>query len=371
MSNPPWSILPMVLLSLGAVISSPSLSPQLLHKAISGRDPKPPGVLIFHPEILNVLETLSVLTGGETQKEFNGLYVRPLPKISQRLGVNHTHTLLLKDGTDVLDSGRRAIAKLTQLKFLDFTYPRRSLFKFNEALKDTHQSSHFPSILQRRKLNGDTQLMSISTATITAQWIRSFDPRNSGLRVFHSQLDEHGGVRPVAIDSMIITGYFLYDQFDGLQLLHLPLKKNLTLLILLSTKVTNKKSYMLPNQYNPLELLKRGKKVTVKVQIPKIEFEYRVELVPTALNEMGIQRVHRKDADFSRLTSSKIKLSSMVHATSIRIDEFGINEEPFEVDIRTYQKALRSNRQFIANRPFFFSVVTQEQVLFTGEFLGR
>jgi len=321
----------MQLMLLGASISSPSLSPQLLHKLISGRDPLPPGVLIYHPEVLNALETLSVITDGETYKEFDGLYVRPLPKISPELWVNHTNTLLLAEGTGVLYPGLQAIAELAQLKFIDFTFPRRSLFKFNEFLKDTHQSSYFSSILQRRKLNADTQLISVSTATMSAQWIQSFDPKNSGLRVFHSQVDEHGGSRTVAIDSMVMTGSFLYDDFKGLQLLHLPLKNNLTFLILLSPQISDKKSYKIPNQYNPLELLKKGYLETVDVQIPKLEFEYRSELVPTALNGMGIRRVHEKDADFSRLTLNKIKLSSMVHATSIRLDEFGINEEPFEI----------------------------------------
>nr|XP_016928204.1 alpha-2-antiplasmin-like [Drosophila suzukii] len=370
MKYPLWLKLLMQLMLLGASISSPSLSPQLLHKLISGRDPLPPGVLIYHPEVLNALETLSVITDGETYKEFNGLYLRPLPKISPELWVNHTNTLLLAEGTGVLYPGMQAIAELAQLKFIDFTFPRRSLFKFNEFLKDTHQSSYFSSILQRRKLNADTQLISVSTATMSAQWMQSFDPKNSGLRVFHSQVDEHGGSRTVAIDSMVMTGNFLYDDFKGLQLLHLPLKNNLTFLILLSPQIRDKKSYKIPNQYNPLELLKRGNFETVDVQIPKLEFEYRTELVPTALNGMGIRRVHKKDADFSRLTLNKIKLSSMVHATSIRLDEFGINEEPFEIRTLAFSKVLRSNQLFMADRPFFFSIVSENQVLFTGEFLG-
>jgi len=57
--------------------------------------------------------------------------------------VNHTNTLLLAEGTGVLYPGLQAIAELAQLKFIDFTFPRRSLFKFNEFLKDTHQSSYF------------------------------------------------------------------------------------------------------------------------------------------------------------------------------------------------------------------------------------
>ncbi|XP_016967751.1 intracellular coagulation inhibitor 2-like isoform X2 [Drosophila biarmipes] len=370
MKYPVWLEILMQLIWLGSSISNPSLSPQLLHKLISGQDPVPPGVLIYQPGVINALETLSVLTDGESQKEFNGLYVRPLPRISQRLWLNHTNTLLLKDGTEVLDSGKRAIANLANLELIDFTYPRRSLFKFNEFLKDTHQSSYFSSILQRRKLKWDTQLISVSTATMSAQWIQSFYPKFSKLRVFHSQVDEHGGNRKVAVESMIVEGNFLYDEFDGLKLLHLPLKENSTLLVLLSPEVRDKNSYELPNRYNPLELLKRGKLATVLVQLPKFEFEYRTELVPTALNGMGLRRVHGKDADFSKLTPSKIRLSSMVHATSIRIDEFGINEEPFEPKLVSPVRIGPSLRVFYANRPFYFSIVNKNQVLFTGEFLG-
>ncbi|XP_016988714.1 alpha-2-antiplasmin-like [Drosophila rhopaloa] len=368
MKYPFWSKLLVLLLFLGGSISSFSLTPQLIHKWVSGPKHIPPGVLIYHPEVLKALETLAVLTDGETHKEFDGLHVRPLPKINQDLWVNYTNTLLLKAGTEVLDSGRKAIENLAALQFIDFTYPRRSLFKFNEALKDTHQNSYFPSVLQRRYIHWDTQLISVGTATMTAQWVHNFEPKNSGLRVFHCQLDEHGGTRPVAIDAMSIQGNFLFSEFDGVQLLHLPLKHNLTLIILLSPELVGKKPYQIPNHYDPLELLKMGTMKIVRVQIPKIELEYRAELVPRALDGMGIRHVHRKNADFSKLTSSKIRLSSMVHATSIRIDEFGINEEPFE--IRSSSSPESENQMFIANRPFFFSIVNNTQVLFSGEFLG-
>ncbi|XP_017124459.1 plasminogen activator inhibitor 2, macrophage-like [Drosophila elegans] len=370
MKYPQWLKLIVLLLFLGGGISSPSLTNQLIYKWVSGPKHIPPGVLICHPVVLTALETLSVLTDGETHKEFNGLYVRPLRNISESLRFNHTNTLLLRAGTEVLDSGIKAIENLATLHFIDFIYPRRSLYKFNEALKETHQSSYFPSILQRRYINWDTELISVGTATMTAHWIHNFEPKNSGLRVFHSQLDKHGGIRPVAIDSMSIVGNFLFSEFDGLQLLHLPLNHNITLLILLSRQVIDNKSYEIPNQYNPLELLKKGKMEFVEVQMPKIEFEYRAELVPRALNGMGIRRVHQKNADFSKLTSSKIKLSSMVHATSIRIDEFGINEEPFEIGHSAPLKSEPEKLTFIADRPFFFSILNETQLLFSGEFLG-
>ncbi|XP_017044391.1 plasminogen activator inhibitor 2 type A-like [Drosophila ficusphila] len=359
------------LLILDCATSNFSLTPQLIHQSIAGDNPDPPGVLIYHPAVLDALESLSVITDGDTHKEFSGLYERPLPKISQSLFVNHTNTLLLKTDTKVLPSVWGTLAPLASLKFMNFVFPRRSLFKFNEALKETHQNSQFPSILQRRYLNVNTQLMSVGTATMTAQWAESLRPTNFGLQVFHSQLDKHGGNRSVAIDSLVIFGNFLFSEFDGLKLVHLPLSNNVTLLILLSPQNTDNKPYKIPNQYDPIDLLKKGSPTNVEVQMPKIEFEYRTELVPQALNRMGIHRVHEKNADFGKLTLSQIKLSNMVHATSIRIDEFGINEEPFEIlNFTLPTRSDKNNHVFVANHPFYFSIVSENHVLFSGEFLG-
>lgn len=119
-------------------------------------------------------------------------------------------------------------------------------------------------------------------------------------------------------------------------------------------------------------LLESQNILPVNVKLPKFKIEGKSNLIP-ALESIGIRKPFSDEADFSKLSDEKVKVSEMRQANSFLIDEKGIEAAAVtEVDFGTTELPPTNPNQvvnFHADRPFFFLLTEQSTgcVLFIGK----
>ncbi|BFG06459.1 neuroserpin-like [Drosophila madeirensis] len=350
------------------------LNEWLLHKHIAGRqgEGEAPGSLICHPPLMLAFQALFLLSDGRTCEQMNGKWKGPpeagisgaWPKVAG------FRSLLVRPMA-IPDSARSALRRVSDLEIMDFEYPGTSLFDINQRL-EVFTSPLVESLVKRRHLSKDTQMISLSAGAFEGYWERPFPRENTQFRRFHSQ-----GGRIVAIPTMYQAGFHCsYAKLADGELLLVPLagSTNVQFMILLSSiefRDGKPIRYIIPRHDSLTGLLTLGKRQLVELQLPKMQFSYAVELVPHILNDLGLPDLHSEAASFGRLSNeTKLRLSSMMHTAAIDLDESGINV--VKQSYRGGEDRVRSSKyngmKFYADRPFFFAMLDQQRVYFTGEF---
>ncbi|XP_022230764.1 corticosteroid-binding globulin-like [Drosophila obscura] len=361
-----------------ALAQAQILNELLLHRYIAGRHGEAPGSLICHPPLMLAFQALFLLSDGRTREQMNGKWRgRPEGGISGEWPKVAGFRSLLVRPMDIPDSARSAVKTVSDLEMMDFEYPGTSLFDINQRL-EVFTSPLVESLVKKRHLSKHTQMISISAGAVEGYWESAFPRENTRFRRFHSQLDSEGRGRTVAIPTMHQVGlHYSYAKLEDGEMLLVPLagNTNVKFMILLSSiyfRDGKPHRYIIPRHNNLTELLRLGKQQLVELQLPKMQFSYAVELVPHILNDLGLPDLHSDAASFGRLSNdSKLRLSSMMHTAAIDLDESGINvvKQSHHGKKGIVQELSKDNGvKFFADRPFFFAILDQQQVYFTGEF---
>jgi serpin B len=119
------------------------------------------------------------------------------------------------------------------------------------------------------------------------------------------------------------------------------------------------------------DILSRLQQKQVQVQLPKFNVRSHVDL-KTVLTRMGLESLFSRNADFSRMSETKITIDSGVHEAYISVDENGTEGAAatgFAGKAMASFEPAEPSTQFKADHPFLYAVVHKQ----TGAivFLGK
>ena len=103
------------------------------------------------------------------------------------------------------------------------------------------------------------------------------------------------------------------------------------------------------------------------VKIPKFDFEYKGDLKEIFEN-MGIENIFSNEADFSKISDEKLKVSDIIHKTFISFNETG-TEAGAATLIGMEMMSAPAQREMIElvfDRPFLFFIEYDGEILFMG-----
>ncbi|XP_030387496.1 serine protease inhibitor 42Dd-like [Scaptodrosophila lebanonensis] len=253
-----------------------------------------------------------------------------------------------------------------QLKFINSRIARET---DNKIIDPVHIEDYI-------ELDKPNKVVSINAAVLSAQWEFPFQSQKTKPREFY-------GIEKQLIDFMqfdkIRLPYAnLESQKIDAQMLLMPFlrtTRNLKMMILLPSKKSNP-AVIVSGQMaffgkSLVQIAKLAKYTDLEVQIPKFEYKCDVELVPDILDDLNIRNIYQEGkADFSPISESpNLALSSMRHITYIQFNEHGINIDNAKKQTLNDVASLGGSIiQFHANRPFFFAILDDNEIYFTGQF---
>lgn len=162
----------------------------------------------------------------------------------------------------------------------------------------------------------------INAIYFKGQWVTAFNPRYTQEDDF-TLLDES----IISTDMMHSNTHYYYAEDDICQIVELPFKNSYeagqdeyVLQVILPKEGLNviELDQKLANGYN-LPAMNHSK---VRLSLPKFEINYSADLVPT-LQQMGMIRPFTDKADFSRISKTPLKISTVTQKTFFKVDEQG------------------------------------------------
>lgn len=231
-------------------------------------------------------------------------------------------------------------------------------------------------ILEAGELKKSTVMRLVNVIYFNGIWDIPFDEGKTSKKNFHRLNKEK-----VKINFMQNQAYLKYFEDNTMQMLSLPyLCEQFTMLVLLP-----RDRYGILNIEDSLSInyLDKARNSSFRHEVilsfPK--FKIDTELSPKdQIIKLGYNNMFSDNADFSGISSTQLKISEIIHKTTIEVSEEKTEAaavSSMEIVVTGYGGGVVSQppppKIFNANHPFMFFILDNrtQAILFTGRFVGN
>ena len=200
-------------------------------------------------------------------------------------------------------------------------------------------------------------------------WKTQFKKSNTKKEIFYLSNGEEKKV-----DMMKITAKFEYYENVECQFIQLDYSKdNMCSYVILPKENIKIDDFINKNLTHENFKTMRDNLSNKKISLwlPRVTNEYSTNL-KSILNELGMQKCFRDDANFSNITDEiALKIEDVIHKTYLKINEEGT--EAAAVTAVRMSKTSRIHKEEIiemkVNRPFIFIITSKDRLVMNGGFL--
>jgi len=209
-----------------------------------------------------------------------------------------------------------------------------------------------------------TQVILVNAIYFKGFWQEAFDTADTQQKPF---ILENGNKKSVLM--MQQTSKFDYFENKSFQFLQLPYKKSDLQMIIILPK-ENTSLLQVQKLLNPTlfaDALKNAANIKVTVSLPRFKLLETMDL-KKILNNLGIVDMFSKNANFSRLSSTPLFISSVLQKAMIEVNESGTTATAATATA-LFGAAPAKPVQFNANHPFLFYIIDKKTglILFMGK----
>lgn len=302
---------------------------------------------------------------GFTQDELNTYYnklITDLPQLDPNTTLSIANSIWYKQGFDVLPAFISADSNYykAEVHALDFASPTAPQLINNWV--SSHTNGKIPTIVN--SIPADQVMYLINALYFKSTWLESFDPNNTKQQPFYLT-----GAPSVSTDFMTATVDInsYYDQ--KVTVFEMPYSNKKYSMVIVLPQKGETLNDVIPtlNQSQWQTWMSSLKPDKEPVFIPKFKFSYSADL-KDALTAMGMGVAFSDAADFSRLTTARVKISEVKHKTFIAVDETG-TEAAAVTSVGVVATAAPSvNPNFVVDHPFVFAIreMNSGLILFSG-----
>eukprot|EP00092_Neocalanus_flemingeri_P013932 GFUD01015028.1.p1 GENE.GFUD01015028.1~~GFUD01015028.1.p1 ORF type:complete len:401 (+),score=87.03 GFUD01015028.1:153-1205(+) len=182
-------------------------------------------------------------------------------------------------------------------------------------------------------------------------WKTSFNPLDSFTADFQTPTQGK-----VMTKFMNIEMEAKHDQTKNLDILELPYEDSSTSMIFFLPKNGISSSNIMDSVARyPLKSLKSVQKSKALISIPKFRMTFETNLKPH-MAKMGMKELFTDSANFTYISSQKLKVSDGVHKAFIEVNEEGTEAAAATAVLFGTRSGGGRQKVFLANKPFMFMV---------------
>lgn len=266
--------------------------------------------------------------------------------------------------------------KVSRLDYFSdvFSFKKESIMQTNQNLNQWIAEKTNNKIIQIAEIDSDTQLGIINAIYFLGEWALPFNPKKTKVKNFHTIEKEK-----IKVSFLNEQSHYRYFENDDAQFIEIPYSCNqFSMIVALPGRryAINELEGKLDNDYmsNTINNLKTHE---VIFSMPKFKIE--TELIPKdAIIKMGFPEMFSDVANFSGMSSSRLKIGKIVHKTFIEV-----NEKTTEAAATTMVEMVVVGygggeppppppppKVFNANHPFIFFIIDNrtKATLFVGRY---
>jgi len=240
--------------------------------------------------------------------------------------------------------------------------------QINKYISDKTQNK-IPELFKRDALKQDTQIVLANAVYMKAAWQRAFSKQQTKQGKFYRRGQQQD---PQDVPFMQAEGEYRHSQDDKLQVVQLNYEKaQLSMYVLLPKQRDGLKDLEQRLTGDRLREIQRNlQNRKVQIQLPRFSTRSPQDLTK-ALSKMGLSNLFTSQADLSRLSDQKLKVSEIIHEAYINVDENGTEAAAATgVAIEKTNAIINEDpAQFIADHPFLYTIVHNPTgaVIFIGK----
>jgi serpin B len=243
-------------------------------------------------------------------------------------------------------------AEVDQVDFQN--QPEQARQKINQFVSQK-TNNKIQELIKKGQVNEATRIVLANAIYLKAAWQQSFDKKQTKQQTFYRQGHDTDKQQ---VQMMNAEGQYRHSSNDQLQVVELKHDQADTSMFVI-----------LPKQRDGLKQVERdlsGDKLRqliqnlstkqVQLQLPRFAVRSNTDL-KQVLQKMGVNTVFSDNADLSRMTDERLKISQAVHEAYIKVDEDG-TEAAAATSIHGATAVFQPQQeQFIADHPFLYTIV--------------
>lgn len=217
-----------------------------------------------------------------------------------------------------------------------------------------------------KDLRPAAQMILVNAICFKANWARPFAKKQTKKAEFRKENGES-----VETDMMQQTRRAAYYEDETMQATIRPFERNeYSMLLVLPREgcTVEDVAERLIATYN--KDFARGKEYMLTLEMPRFKSEFGTSIKPMLMN-MGIKTAFTKDADFSGISKTPLRIDDVIQKTYIAVDEEGAEAAAATAVQMVAMSALRpvERKEMILNRPFIYAITDNRsgEILFMGK----
>lgn len=314
-------------------------------------------------------ELNKILADGQSQEkihEYFGSLIETISETNKSYTLDSANRIYVKEGFNILDSYKKLLDAhyKGQFEAVDFLKGTETAKKINDFVeKTTHDK--IKDLIDASSFNELTRVILVNAVYFKGSWAAKFDSKLTRSSTFFvSENNEQ------EVEMMQKKAKFPFYQDDDFQVVGLPYQgEDVYMYIVLPTARFGLDD-VLKNMTGQklLEIVQRRSKSEVRVELPKFKLESTHELTPI-LGRLGLHHSLDSSANFNGISEDGgLQISDILQKAFIEVNEEG-TEAAAATAIQMRLLSASIEPEFIADHPFFYSIVTKSgDVLFNGVF---
>ncbi|XP_038615373.1 pigment epithelium-derived factor [Tachyglossus aculeatus] len=256
---------------------------------------------------------------------------------------------------------------------LEKSYGSRPKILTGNARTDLQEMNNWVQIQTKGKMGrtlkelpSGISVLLLGVAFFKGQWVTKFDPEKTSLQDFH--LDEDRTVKvPMMSDPKAIIRYGL-DSDLSCKIAQVPLAGSMSVIFFLPLKATQNLTLIEESLTSEFihDIDRELKTIQAVLTVPKLQLSFEGEVSKT-LQEIKLQPLFNSP-DLSKITARPIKLTHVVHRSSLEWSEDGVGAAPSPALLPA---RLTFPLDYHVNQPFIFVLRDTDTgaLLFIGKIL--
>jgi serpin B len=253
---------------------------------------------------------------------------------------------------------------------MDFINDSNSSRKSINSWVSDQTHGRIDNLLTKGKVDSSSRMIIVNAVYFKGKWEHTFEKSMTSSQPFYINEFEQ-----ITTPTMHSERQFQYTENDQMQAIALPYQhsnmgNDMSMIVILPKKKTGLNNLETSlSQSNFAATLSGMKMATVNLWLPKFKFSKPSNL-NDPLRSLGIKLAFTDNADFSRISSTKLSLSNVIHQAQIEVDELGSVASASTAVVATATSVMvNPPPEFRADHPFVFAIFdhTTQSLLFLGK----
>jgi len=229
----------------------------------------------------------------------------------------------------------------------------KTVGKINRWVKDNTMNMIKEII---KNLDPETMVVLLNALAIDAKWDVPYDLEDIHKAQFHNFMGKE-----IEVDMMYSTENIYLEDENTTGFIKNYAENSYSFVALLPAENVDIQTYVSQLTADTvMKLLNNKQETTVSAALPKFSYEFEIKMNDVLFNMGIVDAFDENTADFSKMSTTPLAISKVIHRTFIQVDELGTKAGAVTAVIVDSASAIIDEKIVTLDRPFVYMIIDQK-----------